>query len=152
MKQTPLRKMSAKKLKALQATGKRVPRSTLRIRIDPLDALFSTYIRLRADGICERCGQSIPIGRLQCCHYHGRANQQTRFDEDNVCACCFGCHQYFHSHPLEFTEWLRRRLGDTNFDLLTARTNLNHFKIDREAIRLYLQSKIDELQDIEHGF
>lgn len=131
----------------LRATKGLKSRSILKVRIDPLDTLFSKYIRLRDKGICQKCGKYIGMTQgLHCAHFFGRANQRTRFDPENAVSLCFGDHQYFHAHPLEFTNWYKARLGEQVFDLLTARANLNHFKIDREAIGLYLRAKIKEIE------
>jgi len=113
----------------------------LKIRIDPLDKLFSQYIRAR-DKCCQRCGGT---NGLQCAHFHGRAKRSTRWDEDNAVALGFGCHIYFTSHPLEFTEWFRKHLGEEKFDLLNARARITYPKPDKEAIRLYLEEKIRRL-------
>jgi len=60
----------------------------VRIKIDPLDALFSEYIRCRAikevHG-CERClAWKVDYKGLECSHFHGRAQKSTRWDEDNA--------------------------------------------------------------------
>lgn len=119
------------------------------VRIDPLDKLFSTYIRMRANGHCERCLKPKTIKELQCCHYHGRSNRKTRWDEENCYALDAGCHNYFHAHPLEFTEWVQAKLGEERFNLLTARAYQNHSKVDRQAITLYLKAKLKELEQNE---
>jgi len=116
----------------------------MKIRLDPLDRLFSEYIRLRANNKCERCGAYSK--RLQCSHYFGRAKKSVRYDEENAAALCFGCHQYFTSYPLEHTEWFKKRLG-RNFDLLLGRMR-QMGKIDRNAIGLYLKQKIKEIKEV----
>ncbi len=129
---------------------KAIRNSTLRVRRDPLDVLFSRYIRLRDKGTCQKCGKYIGLTQgLHCAHFFGRSNQRCRFDPEYCVSLCFGDHQYFHAHPLEFTNWTRQRLGEKAFDELTARANLNHYKIDRQAIELYLREKIKELE--QHG-
>ena len=112
----------------------------MKIKIDPLDQLFSEFIRKRANGICERCGSDKGWKGLQCSHFFGRAKKSVRWDEENAAALCFGCHQFFTSHPLEHTDWFRKRLGD-KFDLLVLRAHIPH-KPDREAIELYYREKV----------
>ena len=114
---------------------------SLAIRIDSLDALFSSYIKAR-DKVCQRCGGT---KGLQNAHYHGRRKQSVRFDPDNCCLLCFGCHNYFHGNPYEFTEWTKRRLGEDKFDMLNARAR-QIGKIDKEANKLWLQSEIKKLE------
>ena len=110
----------------------------MKIKLEPLDKLFSQYIRLR-DKVCQRCGSS---RGLQTSHFIGRSNKAVRWDEDNACALCFGCHQYFTSHPLEHVEFWKQRLGD-RFDLLQCRAR-EVGRVDKEAIALYLNVKIKE--------
>ncbi len=121
-----------------------------KIRIDKLDALFSEYIRKRAmkdTHGCERClTWKQDYKELQCSHFFGRGQKSVRYDPDNAAGLCFGCHQYFGSHPLEHTEWFNSRLGD-KLDLLLARARVPARYMDKEAIRLYLEAKIKELDD-----
>ena len=107
----------------------------MKIRIDPLDKLFSQYIHLR-DKTCQRCGGT----KIAWAHFHGRAKKSVRWDEDNACALCFGCHIYLDSHPIEKIEFFQGRLRD-RYDLLNARAN-QLGKPDKEAIELYLLEKI----------
>ena len=120
----------------------------MKIRIDPLDTLFSKFIRLRAIKAvhgCERClTWKVDYKGLQCSHFHGRAQKSTRWDEDNGAGLCFGCHQYLGSHPLEHTEWFKERLGD-KFDLLQVRARTPARFIDKAAIKMYLKAKITEI-------
>jgi len=112
----------------------------MKIRIDPLDKLFSKFIRLR-DKVCQRCGGT----NIACAHFHGRAKKSVRWDEDNACGLCFGCHIYLDSHPIEKIEFFQWRLGD-RYDLLNARAN-QPGKPDKGAIELYLKEKIKELEE-----
>lgn len=130
----------------------------MKIKIDVIDDLFSKCIRLLAMvrvGGCERClapkydtvkdnGDIFPAWKqLQCSHFFGRGRKSVRWDEDNAAGLCFGCHQYFTSHPLEHVEWFKARLGD-RFELLQGRMRILG-RPDRAAIELYLTGKIDEL-------
>ena len=125
------------------------------MRIDKLDVLFSEYIRKRAiaeDGGCQRClspkydivkdnGDTFPAWRqLQCSHFMGRSKRSVRLDADNAVGLCGACHIYFTAHPLEHIEFFKQRLGE-QFDMLQHRARILE-KIDREAIKLYLQEKI----------
>lgn len=117
----------------------------MRIKIDKLDTLLSEFIRKRAKGVCERCGSYKGWKGLQCSHFFGRVKKSVRWDEDNVSALCFGCHQYFTSHPLEHTEWFQKRLGG-KFDLLNCRARTPAKYLDKEAITLYFQAKLKEME------
>jgi len=131
----------------------------MRIKLNKLDILCSEYIRKRAIaevGGCERCltpkhdiikedGTIYPAWKqLQTCHFHSRRQRSVRYDEDNLAGCCFGCHQYLDSHPLEKIEFFRKRIGEQAFDLLTARSKPS--KPDIEAITLYLKAKLREVE------
>ena len=118
----------------------------MRIKSDPLDVLFSRLIRLRADGKCERCGSPVGFNKLQTSHFHGRRKKSVRWNEDNACALCFTCHQYFTENPLEHVVWFEERLGKERFTLLFAQSVVKG-KVDREAVRLYHQQKIKEIMD-----
>lgn len=115
----------------------------MRIRIDPLDKLFSAYVRKRAverAGGCERCGHPYTWMKLQCCHFHGRVKRSVRWDEDNAIGLCFGCHQYLDSHPLEKVEFFQQKL-DGVFDLLNVRAREKGMP-DKKMLTLYYQSKL----------
>jgi hypothetical protein len=114
----------------------------VKIRIDPLDKLFSQFIRTR-DKVCQRCG-----GEAQhAAHFHGRSAKSVRWDEDNACALCFGCHVYLDSHPLEKVEFFKARLGERHFDLLNSRMRKTHPKPDKKLLTLYYQNKIKEVEN-----
>tara|TARA_Y100000310_G_scaffold345212_1_gene462742 strand:- start:2209 stop:2577 length:369 start_codon:yes stop_codon:yes gene_type:complete len=117
----------------------------VKIKISPLDALFSEFIRKRAKGYCERCGKLYGWKGLQCSHFHGRAKRSVRWDEDNACALDFGCHIYFTSHPLEYYEWFKNRLGEDGFNTLQGRVRITHPKPDKKLLTIYFKQKIKEL-------
>lgn len=131
-----------------------------KLRLLPLDKLFSEYIRRRAlerVGGCERCltfkndivkdnGESFPsYKQLQCSHFIGRARRAVRWDEDNAVGLCAGCHMYLTAHPTEHVKFFMDYLGEEKVDLLMAR-NRERTKPDIEAITLYYKEKIRELK------
>lgn len=113
----------------------------MKIRIDPLDRLFGVFIKLR-DKYCQRCGGT---SGLQTAHFYGRGQKSTRWDEQNACLLCFGCHVHLDSQPLEKVEFFKQRLGEREFDLLQARARTPARFIDKAGITLYLKEKIKEL-------
>jgi len=117
----------------------------LRIRINPIDKVVSEYVRKRSGGCCERCGKYYGWKGLQACHFTGRSNHSVRYDEDNLVACDFGCHQYLDSHPLEKVEFFKQRLGPVRFDLLQARARQTG-RTDKNALILYYSEKIRQLE------
>ena len=120
----------------------------MRIKRDKLDDLVSRYIRLRAKNHCERCGRWVEFEKLQACHFHSRRKRATRYDEENIIALDYGCHQYFHENPREFEEFMKERLGE-GFDLLLGRARTPAKYIDREALRLYFSHELEVLKEEE---
>jgi 5-methylcytosine-specific restriction endonuclease McrA len=140
LKRTPM-KRKPRKIAFLTKTPPK-KRKGLQIRIDPLDALFSQYVRLRDNYTCQRCG--VKSKNVQCAHFIGRRNKNTRFNESNATTLCMGCHQYFHANPNIFVEWTKKRLSARELNLLLAQERII-FKPDKKAIELYLKIKIIEL-------
>ena len=131
------------------------------MKIDPLDKLFSEYIRRRAIvrvGGCERCltvkpdtekedGTVFPGWKhLQCSHFWGRAKRSVRWDPDNAAGLCGGCHMYLTAHPEEHRNWFMIRIGSEEFDLLMGRA-FTPQKPDIEALTIYLKEKIKEVSN-----
>lgn len=108
-----------------------------RIKLDKADIEFSKYIRLR-DSRCMRCSrkgeenaEGLPILRLQCSHYFGRAKESTRFDPNNCDSLCAGCHQEWGSNDREaYREFKIKQLGENGFKILQVKAN-NYQKKDR---------------------
>ena len=103
--------------------GKKTDRQKIEVM---LDKLFSEFVRRRAMqrvGGCERCGSNkTDYKQLQCSHFIGRSTKQTRWHEDNGSGLCGGCHMYLEHHPHEHEAWMKERLGEAGFDLLTAQS------------------------------
>lgn len=93
------------------------------------DKIFSEIIRTRDNWTCQRCATvynpNNPTSRkgLHCSHYIGRSRYGTRFDEDNCIALCYGCHQYFTSHPIEHTQFFLDRMGEEKLLDMKAKSN-----------------------------
>ena len=128
---------------------------------DPLDDLFSEFIRKRAihdAGGCERClvpkfdiqkdnGDIFEAYKLlQCSHYHGRGAKSVRWDPDNAAGLCGACHIYFGAHPEEHRVFFIGRLGQDGYDMLYARKRTPAKYLDREAIALFLRQQIVALK------
>ena len=118
------------------------------IKLDKADEAFSRWIRLR-DGKCLRCGtpvvlngKGLPVS-LQASHFQGRGKESTRFDPENVCALCAGCHAYFTSYPAEHYLWQIDRLGQDVVDALILRSNFT-VKKDRQAEKMYWRKQLKE--------
>lgn len=126
---------------------------SFKIKIDKADKVFSQYIRLR-DGRCLRClipvelnSKGLPVS-LQASHFQGRGKENTRFNEDNVCALCMGCHMYFTAHPGEHYQWQVKRLGQDKVDEIILWSN-QYLKKDRQSQFLYWSQKLKELHAVK---
>jgi len=131
------------------------------MKIDPLDKLFSEFIRRRAiktAGGCERClvqkydiqkenGDIFPAWKqLQCSHYHGRGIKSVRYDPDNAAGLCGACHLYLGSQPDEHKQFFINRLGEHGYDMLLARKRQSAKYIDKSIITLYLKAEIEKFK------
>jgi len=119
------------------------------MKLSYLDKLFSEFVRKRAmknAGGCERChaGKS-SYKSLQCSHFHGRRKRSVRFDIDNACGICAGCHLFLGANPSEHVKFFQERLGQQGFDWLQIRAGIHH-KVDEAATILYLREKLKELE------
>ena len=114
----------------------------MKIKIDKADQQFSLYVRTRDKWTCQRCGRIHEEGSqgLHCSHFWGRGKENTRFDEVNADAICFGCHNFFHAHPAEHTKWKKKQLGDLEYDLLEKRADTMGKK-DRKLMYLVYKQK-----------
>lgn len=79
-----------------------------------LDRLFSLIIRSR--GRCERCGKKDET--LQCAHVYSRIYKSVRWDTRNAFCLCAGCHFWAHKNPTEFTEFVKKKLGESEYKAL----------------------------------
>lgn len=66
--------------------------------------------------------KGMPVN-LQASHFQGRGKESTRFDPENVCALCGGCHAYFTAYPAEHYMWQVHRLGQETVDAIILRSN-----------------------------
>lgn len=121
-----------------------------KIKIDLADKLFSQWIRLR-DGKCLRCGVALRLNdkgepiSLQASHFQGRGKENTRFDPDNVCTLCMGCHMYFTAHPAEHYLWQVKRLGNKKVDEIVLKSNM-YIKKDRKLQAMLWKQELAKLK------
>jgi hypothetical protein len=83
---------------------KKIKKTTIKKRLDKLWSLL-----IRKVGKCEICGG---IQYLNAHHIIGRKALNTRWDINNGCCLCAGCHtlknRSAHQDPLFFIDWLKR--------------------------------------------
>jgi len=92
----------------------------VKIRISPLDRLFSKMIRRRDGFRCQRCGAQHAENSmgLHAAHIFGRGRYSTRFHPDNVWSLCYGCHAFIDSHPHDKIAWGMKKLGTKKYNAL----------------------------------
>lgn len=92
---------------------------------DAADRRFSLEIRTRDNFTCQRCGVQYPekSRALHSAHMFSRGKLATRFDQENACALCYGCHRHLDTHPVLKEEFFRERLGVERFEALQLRSN-----------------------------
>jgi hypothetical protein len=90
-----------------------------------MDRAFSKLVRDRDGWRCARCGTrgTGAWSAIHCAHMFSRGKPATRFDPQNACALCIGCHSYLDQHPDEKRMFFRLRLGDEAFEALELRSN-----------------------------
>ena len=121
----------------------------MKVKIDPLDTLFSKYIKQKAGGKCEFCGQS-PSSMGYHTHHGvaGRRYLNTRWEEDNCVALCLACHNLLGDFPSINQDFFRKRIGTKRMEELevVARTYNKMTKERKEAITLYYKEKLNDRQ------
>lgn len=117
-----------------------------KIKIDKADKLFSLWIRTRDEWTCQRCHTRYtpPTAALHCSHFMGRAKENTRFEPLNADALCYGCHQYFTSHPAEHYAWQVGKKGQKMVDRLVLAGN-TYKKKDRKLEAMLWKQELDKL-------
>ena len=99
------------------------------------DAKFSWRIR-RRDGKCMFPDCKVTdLAKLQCSHFHGRANKSTRFYDDNAITFCYWHHygskmlgmeyqkqqREIHGWDGQYTILMKKRLGLTRWNKLAKK-------------------------------
>jgi 5-methylcytosine-specific restriction endonuclease McrA len=120
-----------------------------KIKIRPVDKLFSTYIRTRSKWKCEHCGkycgENNSLYKLECSHHFTRSRESTRFDPENCVALCFTCHNKFHDDKGLRNNFMIQRLGQQAYDLLELRSHQKGNK-DDALTKLYINKLMEELK------
>lgn len=90
----------------------------MRVKIGPLDKIFSQYIRTRDGWCCQRCGKAHARNSqgLHAAHIFGRGKHSTRWHENNAVSLCYGDHSYLDQNPLEKYKWYKEKFGTALFD------------------------------------
>uniref|UniRef100_A0A6M3K5E1 Uncharacterized protein n=1 Tax=viral metagenome TaxID=1070528 RepID=A0A6M3K5E1_9ZZZZ len=106
------------------------------MKITKLDALFSRYVRLLADGRCGKCGKHVGYENLATAHFYGRIRHTVRWDIRNVVALCNPCHYWLDVNPLAKSSFMYEVLSKEEIRELNRIANLTtkDYPIDKEAL------------------
>ncbi len=119
------------------------------IKLNPLDILFSKYIRAKAGYTCEYCGKKTQSKRgLHCSHFIGRRYHKTRWLEANCACLCFSCHNYMHDFPATHKDFFIKRLGSPAVETLEIIARSGN-KPDLPAIEQDLKNKLKQMEGKE---
>jgi len=80
-------------------------------------------VKQRAKNKCEHCGKTTGLNAH---HIYSKSNRALRYDLDNGCCLCVGCHTFSstfsaHKTPMEFTKWIIETRGQQWADDLEKR-------------------------------
>lgn len=117
------------------------PKAKRKRLIKDLDALCRIIV-FKRDKVCQKCGRS--TGKLDWSHIYSRRYKQIRWNPENSMIFCAGCHIFFHQNPLEFTDFIRAKLGD-RLDRLTLKRN-SYFKtsvVNLELLKIKLEKEVE---------
>lgn len=139
--------LSLDQYKKLVDRANKKPRKSDRQKlIYRLDCLFSEYIRKRAikeAGGCQRCyAPKLSYLELQCAHMFSRKGFTVRWNPDDACGICGGCHLYIDSHPIEKIDFFKGLLGETKFQALNITAHMTG-KTDLKLVELYLEKLLE---------
>jgi len=116
-----------------------------------LQLIFNKYIRLRdKKKPCISCNKKFkPNEKYDAGHYYSvGAYPNIRFNEFNVHAQCVRCNQHLHGNIHNYTNGIKERIGNDDFEYLNSIKNISN-KLTISEIKEkkeYYKQKIKELQ------
>ena len=113
---------------------KKIKQKSITALVRIADLAFSLFIKTR-DKYCLKCFRK---DNLQCAHIFSRSARSVRWDELNAIALCGGCHLFWaHKNPIEFTEFIMKRLGN-QYEELKRRYYILH-QFNRQELELIIK-------------
>ena len=94
------------------------------------DRLFRDIIRNRDKSLCQNC--SSPF-HPQLAHIISRRYYTVRWDTNNALILCAKCHARWTYHPLEWEQWIIKRIGQEEYETL-KRKALSYEKINYKEL------------------
>ena len=74
-----------------------------------LDRICPLVVKERDGWTCQRCNTPARGKGCHWSHVFGRRKYRIRWDLLNGVCLCAGCHRYFHSNPMLFTNWFGQK-------------------------------------------
>ena len=88
-----------------------------------LDTVFSLKVRERDKFTCQKCGKQHK--QVHCAHIFSRNNLSVRYEMQNCITLCYFCHlQWAHRFPVEFTLWIKSKIGERLFEKLRKQSQI----------------------------
>lgn len=115
---------------------------TVQQLIKKLQKVFNSYIRDRdKDKPCVSCGEY--KDEKDAGHFYATSGYSgLRFDEDNVHGECKRCNRFDESHLIGYTENLKERIGESDFNALKEKAQ-DYKKNGVKWSRIELREKIE---------
>jgi hypothetical protein len=142
----------------LKRSTKRIPKVSSRNDAVELDKLARQIVMIRDGFRCRRCNKGIrgdKANRLILQSHHIRpkgSSPALRWELDNLLCVCSWCHMFFfHSRdPYEVAQWYLEHLGTEHMEHLGMMNRVRKGKkVDRGAVKLYLESILARIPDRE---
>lgn len=116
---------------------------------DKLWKVFSTYVRLRDNGICFTCGTRKHYKQMQAGHF---IHNVLDFDEKNIHAQCVACNKFRHGMGQEYAIRIVQKYGHEELLSIKQRATraLGGERLSEEEYAEkfeYYKSKVKELEE-----
>ena len=134
-----------KKLAQIEGKGAKKGKKPRKLD-DKLDEAWSMAVKVKAGFRCQVCFNT---KMLNAHHIYSRAKKSVRWDLDNGVCLCVNHHVGFtfsaHKTPVEFTDWLRFKYGESKIKILSAKaSSTSHLtEFEKEIILTELKSIIE---------
>jgi hypothetical protein len=115
-----------------------------------LDRAFSKLVRESADYVCQNCNKQYrhDTRLAHCAHVHSRKHRATRWHVDGAICLCASCHRRYTDFPIEWTDFVRRHLGDERSTLVCklAHTIRKYTKAEKQEMLVHYRAQFKYLE------
>ena len=123
------------------------------VKRTPADIAFSKAIRESYDYECCHCGKNYrhDPGYVDCAHIHTRKHRNTRWCANyGALALCKPCHRRFTDFPLEWADFCRSFLGESNYDEAKRRAweTRKYTKAEQADIAKHYREEVKRIEDL----